>query len=71
MDEDLSRRWRIVWFLSLGGLIGMFVGLLLSLFGALLGALLLLVAAVAVLVAEILKMVFLYKTAQYFRSTYY
>ena len=70
MDEDLSRRWRIVWFLSLGGLIGMFVGLLLSLFGALLGALLLIVAAVAVLVAEILKMVFLYKTAQYFRATY-
>ena len=67
-DEDLSRNWRIVWFMSLGGLIGVGVGMILTLFGSLLGALLTIVAAVAALVAEILKIVFLYKTAQLFRS---
>lgn len=68
VDDDISRRWRTVWFLSLGSLIGIAAGLILTLFGSLLGAFLTLVAAVAVLVAEILKIVFLYKTAQLFRS---
>lgn len=70
VDEDISRKWRAVWFLSLGSLIGMAAGLILTLFGSLFGAFLTLVAAVTTLVAEVMKIVYLYKTAQLFRSIY-
>lgn len=68
VDEELAGKWRVVWYISLGGLIVLAISLVLTMFGSLLGALLTVVSSVAVLVIEVFRIVFLYKTAQLFRN---
>ncbi|MBQ7416422.1 MAG: DUF3795 domain-containing protein [Oscillospiraceae bacterium] len=67
-DQELSEKWKSLWFWALFGLVGMGVGLLLTLLGVILGAILVLVASAVTIVVEVRKLIILYKTAKLFRE---
>lgn len=66
LDNELSEQWRKLWKWMLGATIAMVVGLVFTVI--VIGALVALAAAVAVLVIGILKLVYLYRTAQAFQD---
>ena len=68
LDEDLSRKWSVLWYWSLGGLIAMGAGLVLTIFGLMLGALAVLASSVLTIVVAVIKIVYLYRSAKMFRE---
>lgn len=68
LDEDMGRKWTVLWYWTLGSTIAMAVGLIMSLGGSLLGALAVLLSAVLTLVIAVLEVIYLYCTAKMFRE---
>lgn len=67
-EEELSEKWSKLWIWAFISLICAGVGLLFAMFGSGLGALLVLAASVVTIVVSIMKVVYLYRTANEFRS---
>lgn len=67
-DDVLSEKWCNLCYWLLGGQGVMFIGLLLSIFGGGLGAALALIGAVVLLIASVLKLVYLQKTMVLFKN---
>lgn len=65
-DNELSEKWRKLWKWMRDATITMVIGLILTLI--LIGVLLVLAGAIAILVISILKLVYLYRTAQTFQD---
>ena len=68
MDNELSGKWRTLWKWYIGSLAALFGCVLVMVIIPVLGLLALLAAAIAIVVVSILKLVYLYRTAQRFRS---
>lgn len=68
VDRELSEKWRMLWKWYIGLFGGMIGSLLVLIIIPLLGALAMLAAAVGVIVVSVLKLVYLYRTAQIFRA---
>lgn len=66
VDSELSEQWRKLWKWMLGATIALVIGLLFTLI--LIGALVVLAALIAILVISILKLVYLFRTAQAFQD---
>lgn len=66
LDNELSEKWRKLWSKILVSYIAMLVGALFVL--VYIGWLIMLVASIAILVLDILKLVYLYRTAQAFQD---
>lgn len=66
VDDELSEQWRKLWMWMLGTTIAMVIGALFAL--VYIGWLVILVAAIAMLVIGILKLVYLYRMAQAFQD---
>lgn len=67
VDADLSEKWSTLWKWYMGMFAGLFGGLFVMLIIPILGLLVLLAAAIGFLVVSILKLVYLYRTANLFR----
>ena len=65
LDNELSDQWRKLWKWMIGATIAMVVGAVLVII--VIGVLVALAAAIAILVISILKLVYLYRTAQTFQ----
>ena len=68
LDEDLAEKWRKLWKWTIGAMGVMIGSLLIILIAPILGLLLTLAGAVASIITSVLKLVYLYQTAQTFRS---
>jgi len=68
LHDELAEKWKRLWKWELGLILGLFACLLLLIISGILGLLALLVDAVGLLVVGILRLVYLYKTAQHFRD---
>lgn len=67
-DTALSEKWCNLCYWFLGGQAGILIGTVLGLFGSGLGGLLILLGGIALLVAAVLKLVYLYKTSVLFKN---
>ena len=68
VDNELSEKWVSLWKWYIGLFLGMLGCILVMLILPLLGALALLAAAIGVVVVSIKKLVYLYRTAKFFRN---
>ena len=68
VDYALSGKWETLWKWHIGLLAAMFGCILLAVIIPILGTLVLIAAAIGILVVSILKLVYLYQTAQIFRA---
>lgn len=68
LNNDLSQKWQNLWKWFLGCYAGLFGSLVVMVLIPFLGALGLLAAAIGILVVAILKLVYLYRTAKFFRE---
>ena len=68
VDNELSEKWASLWKWYIGLFLGMLGCILVMLILPLLGALALLAAAIGVVVVSIKKLVYLYRTAKFFRN---
>ena len=68
LDPELARKWRLLWKWWIGLLLGLFGCILLALISAILGLLAMLADAIGLVVVGIVKLVYLYRTAQRFRA---
>lgn len=68
LDEDLAEKWRKLWKWTIGAYVGMIGGLILALIAPVLGLLLTLAGAIATVITSVMKLVYLYQTAQTFRG---
>lgn len=68
VDNELSEKWASLWKWYIGLFLGMLGCILVILILPLLGALALLAAAIGVVVVSIKKLVYLYRTAKFFRN---
>ena len=68
LDPELAGKWRLLWKWWIGLLLGLFGCIFLALISAILGLLVLLADAIGLLVVGIVKLVYLYRTAQRFRE---
>lgn len=68
VDNELSEKWATLWKWYIGLFLGMFGCILVMLLIPILGALALIAAAIGILVVAILKLVYLYRTAKFFRE---
>lgn len=68
VDDGLAANWRLLWKWEIGLLLGMFGCLVLAILSAILGLLALLADLIGIIVASILKLVYLYRTARLFRD---
>ncbi len=66
LDNDLSEQWRKLWKWMMGAVIAMVIGVIFAV--VILGLLVMAAAAIAILVISILKLVYLYRTAQNFQD---
>ncbi len=66
--RELSERWARLWKWYLGSIIAILGGSVLASFGGGLGALIALAGSVAMMVVSIMKWVYLYRTASFFRD---
>lgn len=72
VENTLANRWKVLWRWNLAGYCALVVGVfLVGFFLSLLGALLLLAAAVGMIVLAVLKMVFLFRSAELLRGYRY
>lgn len=67
-DNDLSGKWRTLWKWYIGSFAALFGSILLMVIIPVLGMLAMLAAVITMVVVGILKLVYLYRTAQRFRS---
>lgn len=67
-DTDLAEKWRNLWKWYIGSMIALFACIVVVLIAPLLGLLATLAALIAMLVVSILKLVYLYRTAEWFRN---
>ena len=67
VDDELAEKWRKLWKWNIGLLGALFCCLFLVLVSGLLGALVLIAVSIAIVVVAVLKLVYLYRTAQVFR----
>lgn len=67
VDDELAEKWRTLWKWNIGLLGALFCCLFLVLVSGLLGALVLIAVSIAIVVVAVLKLVYLYRTAQVFR----
>lgn len=68
VDKELSENWRRLWKWYIGLFLGMFGCIFVTVIVPFLGLLVLLAVAVGLIVVDILKLVYLYKTAKCFRE---
>lgn len=68
VNNDLAEKWEILWKWYIGITLGLFGSILVVLLIPILGLLLVLAGAIGVIVVEILRLVYLYRTATVFRS---
>lgn len=68
LDCDLGDRWQKLWVWQIIGIAGTFVALLFAIIAAGLGAVLVLIAAIYVLVIQIIYLVTLYRSAKAYRA---
>ena len=68
LDRDLGERWKKLWVWQIIGIVGTFFAIVLALVAAGFGAFLVLVAAVYVLVIQIIYLVTLYRSAKAYRA---
>jgi len=68
LDEDQAEKWRRLWKWTVGAMAVMFGSLLLVLIAPLLGLLTTLAGAIASVITSVVKLVYLYQTAQTFRA---
>lgn len=68
VDGELSEKWARLWKWYIGLFLGMFGGILVMLISLILGAVAILGCAIGILVVDILKLVYLYRTAKTFRE---
>lgn len=66
LDNELSEKWRKLWKWMIGATIALVVGVIFTII--VIGALVVLAAAIAILVISILKLVYLYRSAQAFQD---
>lgn len=67
LNPDLSRQWRRLWKLFIGCYAALFVSVLLLFVSALLGLFVTLAGTLGLLAVMILKLIYLYRTASFFR----
>ena len=67
LDDALSGKWRRLWRWEAGSMLALFGCLLLVLLSAILALLILLAASIGLIVAAVLQLVYLYRTAKLFR----
>lgn len=68
IDDELAGKWRKLWIWNIGLMAGLFGCLLLVLMAGLLGALVMLAVSIGIVAVAVLKLVYLYRTAQVFRG---
>lgn len=68
LDDVLAKKWRALWKWEIGFLLGMVGCIILLIISGILGALVLIACAIGVVVVSILRLVYLYRTAQRFRN---
>lgn len=68
LDEDLAEKWRKLWKWTIGAMGAMIGSLIIMLIVPILGLLLTLAGAVASIITSVMKLVYLYQTAQTFRG---
>lgn len=68
VDNELSDKWTVLWKWNIGLVAGLFACLIVMLIIPTLGALALLAGSIGLIVVSILKLVYLYRTAQAFRD---
>ena len=68
LDDALSGKWRRLWRWEAGSMLALFGCLLLVLLSAILALLILLAASIGLIVAAVLRLVYLYRTAKLFRQ---
>lgn len=66
VDNQLSEQWRTLWKWMIGATMAMVLGVIFTVI--IIGALVAVAAAIAILVISILKLVYLYRTAQVFQA---
>ena len=68
LDEDLRERWLKLWKWTVGAMAVMLGSILIILIVPILGLLLTLAGAIATIITSVMKLVYLYQTAQTFRE---
>ena len=68
LDDALPGKWRRLWRWEAGSMLALFGCLLLVLLSAILALLILLAASIGLIVAAVLRLVYLYRTAKLFRQ---
>ena len=68
LDDELAENWRKLWKWEVGFLIGIVGCLLLVIISAVLGLMALIVVVIGLVVVSILKLVYLYRMAKFFRE---
>lgn len=68
VNQELSGKWRTLWSWNIGLFVGVWVCTVLAVLIPLLGALGLLGSAIGLLVVSIMKLVYLWQSAQYFKT---
>lgn len=68
VDNELSEKWSMLWKWYVGVLLGMIGGIFITLIIPILGALAIIASAIGILVVDVLKLVYLYRSAKVFRE---
>lgn len=68
VDDDLSRKWITLWKCYIGCFLGLLGSILLTLIVPILGLFVLIGTSIGTIIASIMKLVYLYKTAKVFRE---
>lgn len=68
VDNELSKKWEVLWKWYIGLFLGMFGCIIVMLIAPVLGAIAILGCAIGTIVVSILKLVYLYHTAKIFRE---